>query len=108
MIVRPPDKTVELGDVRMERPALPAGRAREGSTLSAAKALGVSQPTVQRRLAALEERIGLKLVEHHPTGYRLTELGKAIFPHAVDVERAVESFQRQLLSAGEELRVRCG
>ena len=85
--------------------------AREGSTLSAAKALGVSQPTVQRRLAALEERIGRKLVEHHPTGYRLTELGKALFPHAVDVERSVEAFQRQLMSAGEELtgtlRVTC-
>jgi DNA-binding transcriptional LysR family regulator len=85
--------------------------AREGSTLSAAKALGVSQPTVQRRLAALEERIDRKLVEHHPTGYRLTELGKALFPHAVDVERSVEAFQRQLMSAGEELtctlRVTC-
>lgn len=85
--------------------------AREGSTLSAAKALGVSQPTVQRRLAALEGRIGRKLVEHHPTGYRLTELGKALFPHAVEVERSVEAFQRQLMSAGEELtgtlRVTC-
>jgi DNA-binding transcriptional LysR family regulator len=85
--------------------------AREGSTLSAAKALGVSQPTVQRRLAALEERIDRKLVEHHPTGYRLTELGKALLPHAVDVERSVEAFQRQLMSAGEELtgtlRVTC-
>jgi DNA-binding transcriptional LysR family regulator len=85
--------------------------AREGSTLSAAKALGVSQPTVQRRLAALEERIGRKLVEHHPTGYRLTELGKALYPHAVDVERSVEAFQRQLRAAGEELtgtlRVTC-
>lgn len=85
--------------------------AREGSTVSAAKALGVSQPTVQRRLAALEERIGRKLVEHHPTGYRLTELGKALYPHAVDVERSVEAFQRQLMSAGEELtgtlRVTC-
>jgi DNA-binding transcriptional LysR family regulator len=85
--------------------------AREGSTLSAAKSLGVSQPTVQRRLAALEERIDRKLVEHHPTGYRLTELGKALFPHAVDVERSVEGFRRQLMSAGEELtgtlRVTC-
>lgn len=85
--------------------------AREGSTLSAAKALGVSQPTVQRRIAALEERIDRKLVEHHPTGYRLTELGKALFPYAVDVERSVEAFQRQLMSAGEELtgtlRVTC-
>lgn len=85
--------------------------AREGSTLAAAKALGVSQPTVQRRLAALEERIGRKLVELHPTGYRLTELGKGLLPHAIDVERSVESFQRQVISAGEELtgtlRVTC-
>lgn len=85
--------------------------AREGSTLSAAKALGVSQPTVQRRLAALEERIDRKLVEHHPTGYRLTELGKALLPHVVDVERSVQAFQRQLMSTGEELtgtlRVTC-
>ena len=85
--------------------------AREGGTLAAAKALGVSQPTVQRRLAALEERIGRKLVEHHPTGYRLTELGKALLPRAVDVERSVEAFQRQLMSAGEDLtgtlRVTC-
>jgi len=85
--------------------------AREGSTLAAAKALGVSQPTVQRRLAALEERIDRKLVEHHPTGYRLTELGKSLLPHAIDVERSVEAFQRQLMSAGEDLtgtlRVTC-
>jgi len=85
--------------------------AREGSTLAAAKALRVSQPTVQRRLAALEERIGRKLVELHPTGYRLTELGKTLFPHALDVERSVEAFQRQVISAGEELtgtlRVTC-
>src|SRR5262245_1332995 len=78
--------------------------AREGSTLSAAKALGVSQPTVQRRLAALEERIARKLVERHPTGYRLTELGKTLFPHALDVERSVAAFQRQLLSEGSELK----
>jgi DNA-binding transcriptional LysR family regulator len=78
--------------------------AREGSTLAAAKALCVSQPTVQRRLAALEERIDRKLVEHHPTGYRLTELGKTLFPHAEDVERSVAMFQRQVMSGGKELR----
>jgi molybdate transport repressor ModE-like protein len=85
--------------------------AREGSTHAAAKALDVSQPTVQRRLAALEESVGRKLVERHPTGYRLTELGKALLPHAEDVERSVEAFQRQLMAEGEELtatlRVTC-
>jgi len=85
--------------------------AREGSTLSAAKALDVSQPTVQRRLTALEERIGRKLVEHHPTGYRLTEFGKTLLPHAEEVERSVMAFQRQVMSGGAELagtlRVTC-
>jgi DNA-binding transcriptional LysR family regulator len=85
--------------------------ARGGSTLSAAKALDVSQPTVQRRLAALEESVGRKLVERHPTGYRLTELGKVLFPHAEDVDRSVAALQRQLSSGGQELsgtlRVTC-
>src|SRR5689334_10818125 len=109
-LVRPFHKSVELmfdwNDLRYFLAV-----AREGSTLAAAKALGVSQPTVQRRLAALEETIDRKLVEHHPTGYRLTELGQALLPHAEDVERSVAAFQRQMLSAGEELsgtlRVTC-
>ena len=35
--------------------------ARAGSTLGAAKLLGVSQPTVQRRIAALEKSLGCQL-----------------------------------------------
>ena len=85
--------------------------AGEGSMLSASKALGVSQPTVQRRLAALEDRIDRKLVEHHPTGYQLTEFGRMLLPYAQDVERSVLAFQRQVMSGGPEvsgtLRVTC-
>src|SRR5690606_16380546 len=46
--------------------------ADQGSTLSAARKLGVDQSTVQRRLAELEGRLGLRLVERSPSGYRLT------------------------------------
>jgi DNA-binding transcriptional LysR family regulator len=85
--------------------------ARQGSTLSAAKALGVSQPTVARRLSALEDRVDRKLVELHASGYRLTELGKALLPHAEEVERCVATFQRHVTSSGRELsgtlRVTC-
>jgi len=49
--------------------------ARTGSTLAAAKAMGLSQSTVQRRLAVLEQRLNRQLVERHPTGYKLTALG---------------------------------
>lgn len=85
--------------------------AREGSTLGAAKTLNVSQPTVQRRIAALEQSIRRELVERHPTGYRLTEFGKALVPHAEEVERSVAALGRQITSGGQELggtlRVTC-
>jgi molybdate transport repressor ModE-like protein len=69
--------------------------ARTGSTLAAAKALGVSQPTVQRRLAALEKQIGRSLVERHPTGYRLTDIGKKLLP---DAERSSRTSTRSSVS----------
>ena len=72
--------------------------AREGSTIGAANALKVNQSTVQRRLTALEEAIGSQLIERTPTGYRLTEKGLALRPHADAVEAAVEAFRRQLAS----------
>lgn len=55
--------------------------------------------------------IGRKLVERHSTGYRLIEHDKALVSHAEEVERSVAAFQRQLISAGQELsgtlRVTC-
>jgi DNA-binding transcriptional LysR family regulator len=63
--------------------------AREGSTLAAAKALGVSQSTVHRRLMALEARLGRRLVERQPTGYRLTKLGEEMWPYAERVGTTV-------------------
>lgn len=85
--------------------------ARHGSTVAAAKALGVSQSTVQRRLAELERRIGRALVIRQATGYRLTELGEALRPDAEAVENAVIAFERRLAAAGQDLtgtiRVTC-
>jgi hypothetical protein len=52
--------------------------ARQGSTLAAAKSLRVHQSTVHRRIVALENALGCDLVERHPTGYRLTEIGAPI------------------------------
>ena len=85
--------------------------ARHGSTMAAAKALGVSQPTVHRRLGELERRIGHRLVLRHPTGYRLTELGRGLRPYAEQIEGAVMAFERQLAATSTELtgsiRVTC-
>ena len=85
--------------------------ARSGSTLAAAKALGVNQSTVARRLAELEERLGRRLIERHANGYRLTKLGERLRPYAERVEEAVTAFDRQVGSCDEGLtgtvRVTC-
>ena len=75
------------------------GVARHGSTLAAGRALGVDQSTVQRRLAELERRLGQSLVQRMPTGYRLTEFGQAMLPHAERIEQAVQEFEQQLAGA---------
>jgi DNA-binding transcriptional LysR family regulator len=85
--------------------------AHHGSTTAAARALGVDQSTVQRRLAELEKRIGQPLVQRHPSGYRLTAYGEELLPLAQSVERQVASLEEKIrLSAREVnglLRLTC-
>ena len=67
--------------------------ARGGSTLAASKAMGVNQTTVARRLEALEDAVGLRLLERGQTGSRLTEAGRDLLPEAEKVERAAAGFE---------------
>lgn len=71
---------------------------RSGSTLAAARALGVNQSTVHRRLVELERRTGLGLVRRQPAGYRLSELGETLIDHVLAVETAVENLERKIRS----------
>lgn len=77
--------------------------AKSGSTLSAAKILGVNQTTVARRIAALEEALGEKLFEKTAGGYRLTELGSAMVQSAERVESEVEGFSRMVAQRSRKL-----
>jgi len=77
--------------------------AREGSTLAAAKALGVNQSTVHRRLEELEQRLGRRLIDRHPSGYRLTEVGQEMRSYAERIESAVTDFERHLAACDKEL-----
>jgi len=49
--------------------------AEEGSLTAAAKALGMTQPTLGRQVTALEEELGVTLFERVPQGLVLTESG---------------------------------
>lgn len=84
---------------------------RCGSTLAAAKALGVNQSTVHRRLLELERRIGLSLVRRQPAGYRLSDMGEALIGEVTAVETAVEHLERKIgalkLDLKGTIRVTC-
>jgi DNA-binding transcriptional LysR family regulator len=85
--------------------------ARHGSTIAAGKALCISQSTVHRRLVELEKRLGRKLVTRTTAGYRLTDFGNELRPHAERVEAMIEDFQRHVTDAGRDrsgvIRVTC-
>lgn len=66
--------------------------AETGSTLSAAHALRVSQTTVARRIAALEEATNLNLFERRQAGYALTPVGEAMLAGALAVRDAADRF----------------
>ncbi len=73
---------------------------RHGSTLSAARAMGVNQSTVQRRLAGLESELGCVLFERHKSGYRLTALADQLLPYAESVASAATAFEQRVKSEG--------
>ncbi|MBX3500999.1 MAG: LysR family transcriptional regulator [Alphaproteobacteria bacterium] len=72
--------------------------AREGSLTMAARRLGVSHPTVARRVHALEERIGARLFDRLPDRFVPTSAGEELLDDAEMMERAAESIGRR--SAG--------
>lgn len=55
---------------------------REGSLSGAARALGLTQPTVGRHIDALEQALGLTLFVRSPGGFAGTEAAQALRPYA--------------------------
>ena len=66
--------------------------AGEGSTLAAGRRLRVSQTTVARRIAALEDAVGFPLFEKRQAGYALTPAGEQLVERARSVESAATAF----------------
>ena len=85
--------------------------AHHGSTIAAARALGLNQSTVQRRIAGLERRLGRKLVARTAYGYQLTEFGKELQPYAERVQAMVGDLELHLADRGRAqagvIRVTC-
>ena len=65
---------------------------RTGSTLAASRVLGVTQPTVARRIDELEHELGMVLFDRDTRGFHLTPQAKRLVVEAEQVEAAVRSF----------------
>jgi LysR family hydrogen peroxide-inducible transcriptional activator len=63
----------------------------------AAASLGVSQPTLSQSLAAMETRLGVRLVERNPRKVIVTPEGEFLLPLAKDAVAAVDAFRTAAL-----------
>jgi uncharacterized protein (TIGR00369 family) len=70
--------------------------ADRGSLIEAAKALGVNQSTVFRRLGQIEHRVGARLFKRERSGYAVTAKGEDMVRLAERMEQEVTAFERRL------------
>ena len=73
--------------------------AEEGTLSAAAKALGLTQPTLSRQVAALEVEIGITLFERVGQRLVLTESGIKLLEHARSMGNA--ALQLSLAATGQ-------
>jgi len=74
--------------------------AREGTLAAAARANGQSQPTMGRRLRALEQDVGQTLFQRTSEGFVLTDEGAAVLAHAERMEEEARALEREM--AGQD------
>ena len=66
---------------------------RSGSLGGAAKALGLNKSTVSRRISALEDALGVALLERTSRGYELTAAGRSATVTAERIEQLVTTLE---------------
>ncbi len=77
--------------------------AEQRSFSRAARVLGLGQPTISRRIAGLEERLGCQLFRRGKRGAELTEDGARLLPAAEQMARWAGEFGRLARGADESL-----
>lgn len=77
--------------------------ARGGTLGAAARSLSLTQPTMGRRLRALEQAVGHALFQRTSDGFVPTDEGAAVLSHAERMEEEALSLQRELAGKEREL-----
>ena len=77
--------------------------ARAGTLGAAARALALTQPTMGRRLRALEAAVGHALFQRTPGGFVLTDEGMLLLGHAERMDEQALAIQRRLAGQAQQL-----
>ena len=77
---------------------------QEGSLSGAARSLGLTQPTLGRQIAQLEEALNLSLFTRSPAGLEPTAAAVALVPHAQAMASAAQALARAASGAADESR----
>ena len=80
------------------------GVLQEGSLSGAARALGITQPTVGRHISALEKSLGLALFTRSQTGLLPTEAALSLRSYAEAMNSTAAAFKRAADSHGEGVK----
>lgn len=80
------------------------GVLQEGSLSGAARALGITQPTVGRHIQSLERSLGLALFTRSQSGLMPTEAALAIRSHAESMNTAAAALRRTADSQGDGVK----
>ena len=76
---------------------------KAGSFSKAATHLGVTQPTISRRIESLEHRLGVRLFDRLPNGVTLTVEGESILDSARRIEETVLEISRNIHGSDERM-----
>ncbi|MCI3269585.1 LysR substrate-binding domain-containing protein [Streptomyces cylindrosporus] len=74
----------------------------------AAESLHITQPSLSRQIAGLEQQVGARLLDRTPRGTRLTEAGQAFLPRARALLRSAEQAAAEARAAAEPSRFTVG
>lgn len=82
-----------------------------GGFASAGRALGLPKSTLSRRLAALEERLGVRLIQRSTRRFTVTEIGQTYYEHCkamlVEAEAAQAAIEMTRAEPRGVVRISC-
>src|SRR5450631_2453788 len=81
----------------LDQMAIFATVVREGSFTAASRALGAPKSTVSKRIAELEDRLGVRLLQRSTRRMRMTQEGSAYYERCARIVNDAENADREIV-----------